>query len=94
MRLRVKLSKQTRAAFKRYYDNRRDQGATGVWNKEADLDNIFDSLPKNCIYYQACAGTFWLTWKRPAVQTTHDEVNYWCCKVLSRRKKGVWKHVK
>jgi hypothetical protein len=86
---KIRLSKKLREAFRRYYHNWRHQ-KTVKWDKQADFENIENLLPKNCVWLQAIAGTFWLTWRRPRIQTTHDEKNYWCCKILARLRKGKW----
>lgn len=85
----IKLSKRTRAAFKKYYTNCKEQRQRR-WDKYADLKNIFDSLPKNCIAKEACAGTFLLTWKHPHIVTRHDKTNYWCSKIFARRINDNW----
>lgn len=87
----MKVSKKLRTAFKQYYDNRNRQSEV-KWDKQADLENIERSLPKRCMCFQATAGTFWLTWSSPKIQTTHSEGNYWCGKVLARfnRKERRW----
>jgi hypothetical protein len=85
----MKLPKKLRLAMKQYYENRKMQDQK-KWDKQADLQNIIDALPKNCTYFQACAGTFWITWKRPRIQTQHNEQNYWRCKLLSRKQNGEW----
>lgn len=85
----MKLSRKVKAGFKRYYRNRKNMKHES-WDKEADLKAIFGALPKNCVHRQASAGTFWLTWKRPRIQTVHSEHNWWTCKVLTRLKKGKW----
>ncbi len=85
----MKLSKKVRAAFRKYYLNRKEMNHR-FWDKQADLETIFCALPKNCIYRQAIAGTFWLTWKSPRIQTVHSENNWWTCKVLNRLKNGKW----
>lgn len=79
--------------MKRYYDNRRDASKGDTWDKQADLKNLFDILMTTRGFgrIQASAGTFWISWKR-GIQTTHDEKNYWKCKILSRKQKdGTWK---
>lgn len=85
------ISKKLKAAMRAYYQHRKNQ-KNGKWNKQADLDAITAALPKNCVFAQYSAGTFWLTWERPRIQTTHSEKNYWCCKVLARwnKKKKDW----
>ena len=91
----MNLSPKLKAAIKRYYDNRGRQRRTGItWDKMADLKNICASRPKNCTRVEACAGTFWLTWKRPRIVTIHDENNYWTCKVYARKVKGEWVNTK
>lgn len=86
----MKLPKKLRLAMKQYYSNRK-QGKG--WDKQADLKNIVDTLPKNCTDFQACAGTFWITWKRPRIQTQHNEQNYWRCKLLCRKQGKEWVRV-
>lgn len=88
----MQLSKKARKAFRRYYRNRRNQKIV-EWDKQTDLTLIHNSLTKNCVRMQASAGTFWLTWKTPRIQTTHSESNYWCCKVLARYCCGKWETV-
>ena len=78
----IKLSKKTRAAFKQYYTNRKAQNRR-QWDKRVDIQNIFRSLPKNCVYMEACAGTFFFTWGRPRIMTRHDRKNYWCSKIAA-----------
>ncbi len=85
----MKISRKLRAAFKRYYGNRKKQ-ADQKWDKQGDIDNISSTLPKGC-HLQACAGTFWLTWQRPRIQTVHSEKNYWTGKVRATKAKGKWK---
>ena len=74
-----------RAAFRRYYANRKVQ-ATKRWDKRADLENIFSVLKRTRGYrcVQACAGTFWITWK-DGVQTSHEQRNYWTPKIIWRK---------
>ena len=79
----MKLPMKLKQAMKTYYANR-EQQCEKKWDKQKDLNAIFDARPKNCTRIQAVAGTFWLDWQRPRLQTTHDETNYWTCKVLWR----------
>jgi hypothetical protein len=79
--------------MKRYYDNRRKHNECGQkWDKSADLQNIFSQLPKNCVSCEAIAGTFFMTWRRPRIQTEHSETNYWACKIRLLKVKGKWVH--
>jgi len=87
--MKLKISKRLREAFRQYYQNRAQQGVI-KWNKPRDIKNIEYALPKNCTGFEACAGTFWLHWKSPRVETVHSKKNYWCGKVIARRKKGKW----
>jgi hypothetical protein len=92
-----KLTNKLKEAFKRYYRNRnrmRNKEEGFKWNKDADLDNIFNSLPAKCVYIQASAGTFWLTWKHPKIQTMHKESNWWTMKVLARYDKKTKKWIR
>jgi len=79
---KVTISKKLREAMKQYFRNRKNQKEV-KWDKQADLQGITDALPKNCTNAQYTAGTFWLTWKSPRIQTTHSEKNYWCGKILA-----------
>ena len=92
---RHRLPKKLKEAFRAYYRNRKDCKNQGKkWDKTADLKRIFEALPKSCVYAEASAGTFWLTWKRPAIQTTHSEANWWTMKILTRKVKATWVPVK
>ena len=79
----MKIPRNVIDAMRRYYENWKQQ-AEKKWDKLSDLKNIQASLPKNCYYFQAMAGTFWLSWKHPKIQTTHNDKNYWCGKILAR----------
>ncbi len=87
-----------------YYQGRKegkanvDAGKKSGWNKLACLKAIEAALPKNVTHFQACAGTFWITWRlrhRQRVQTVHSQKNYWTCKVMGRWdiKKKEWVNV-
>ncbi len=89
----MKISKKLRAAFKRYYENRKrawDKEDDFTWDKEDDIKNIEAALLKGC-GFSASAGTFWITWQRSRTQTVHSEKNYWTGKVRARKVKGEWK---
>jgi len=96
----MRIPKKVVAAMRQYYQNRRlskewvgsNHESGKPWDKAADLKAIENALPKNCCYFEACVGTFWLTWRRPRIQTVHSEKNYWTGKVLARfdPKKRAW----
>ena len=89
--MKVKLTLKLKRAFKKYYTNRKNCKKI-KWDKMADLNNIKEALPYNCVYFKAIAGTFWLTWKNPRVQTTHNNKNYWTGKVLAKYDKRTKKY--
>lgn len=88
------ITPKLRIAFKEYYEKRDLQNKEAIpWDKEESINKILKAFRqhKQAGRFEACAGTFWLTW-RCGVQTTHDETNYWCGKIFTRRQKdGKWK---
>jgi hypothetical protein len=85
----MKISVKLRAAFRRYYTNRKAQHER-KWNKQADIKNIASAMGRNWTRWEACAGTFWIWWKRPRIQTIHTEFNYWTGKIVARKKGKRW----
>lgn len=88
-----RITPKMRKAMKRYYDNCKNQ-KNKKWDKQADLDNVFQSLPKSTTRCEATAGLF-LVWWRNGIQTAHLSSNYWRgCIVTRKRKNGLWYQVR
>lgn len=89
----MKVRDSVIAAMARYYSHR-DAAHSGVkWDKDADLAAINRAgIEAGATRFEACAGTFWFVWKRPAVQTKHNEASIDGI-VIKRKVRGVWKEV-
>lgn len=74
-----RTTKEMRAAIEAYYSNRDRNGTDGYkWDKQADIQAIFDSCPKEAddklfvTYMEGSAGTFLLWWSDKS-QTLHKQ---------------------
>jgi hypothetical protein len=85
----MKIPEAIAEAFKNYYYNCSIQKLK-KWDKDADLRRFWKAAKEHCTCFEAIAGTFWLTWKRPRIVTRHDPSNWWLAKVVKRYRKGKW----
>ena len=74
-----RLSPELAAAMKAYYDNRAADWAADKadrkWDKQADLDRIFDEAGSLDGYCMASVGHFTIDWA-DGTRTEHDEKDY------------------
>lgn len=94
----IRGTHKTLCAMRRYYENRELQRKTSyTWNKEADLDNIWNNCPKRksknyhgpvAKHFQASAGTFFIWWS-DGVQTIHNHKQYWRGVIFTKTKNGI-----